>query len=183
MAPTVTCLEVDRASMAHPGGDVAAHASPDTVTRRVTAGSSPLLSSRAMSFASRTAATVASAIAARSSVAVATSTVTGAWSSARLGAGVVGVAAAAAPGFCLSHRRCRYIALGSDHSRKRTKDRKPQTPPWRSTIVGLALRTLLTAMTFFAAPLNLLNRADAFMSASTSSLAPRCNVERRARDF
>ena len=38
-------------------------------------------------------------------------------------------------------------------------------------------------MTFFAAPLNLLNRADAFMSASTSSLAPRCNVERRARDF
>ena len=138
-----------------------------------------------MSFASRTAATVASAIAARSSVAVATSTVAlGAWSSARLGASVVvGVAAAAAPGFCLSHRRCRYIALGSDHSRKRTKDRKPQTPPWRSTIVGLALRTLLTAMTFFAAPLNLLNRADAFMSASTSSLAPRCNVERRARDF
>ena len=37
------------------------------------------------------------------------------------------------------------------------------------------MRTLLTAMTFFAAPLNLLNRADAFMSGSTSSLAPRCN--------
>mmetsp|Transcript_4962 Transcript_4962/g.22184 ORF Transcript_4962/g.22184 Transcript_4962/m.22184 type:complete len:394 (+) Transcript_4962:569-1750(+) len=104
VAPTVTCLDAASASMAHPGGEDDAHASPETVTGRVTAGSSPLLSSMLMSLSSRTVPTAVSAIAARSSATVVTSAVVGVWSSARLGAVVVVVVPA--PGLALSQRRC-----------------------------------------------------------------------------
>ena len=179
MAPTVTCLEVDRASMAHPGGDVAAHASPDTATRRVTAGSSPLLSSRAMSFASRTAATVASAIAARSSVAVATSTVAGRHSGC-LGAGVVGVAAARPPGSASAIDGAGISRSGATTGRGRRTGSPDAAVALDDRWPRLA--DLVDGEDLFAAPLNLLNRADAFMSVSTSS-SRRVAMERRARGF